>query len=349
MVSPYRTRGALASEAPAPGPLSAPAARPAGLPGGGSGAPAMDAPVASPAGIRPGSGRDGPTLRPFNGNTDPLCCGRPSTCATVDSAGETVPANRTPADAGMADTLTDQFRAFELLDDDEPMRGFHRILRCSLRDWERLYEHEAFGFEQPFDVRFAKAMVKTLSFLVGTDEELEYGFAEHAELSLLLNGTDAPEAEAESEAEAGAEPTTARGVVCRVASGAASRLSLVLGDMTRFDVRLYQFPSAELAKTFFLWRQQCQRRASLDRHVAHLLVKNGQELDVVRGMVADFGEEEKLEILTQHEVSFEDLPIWQRRGASCYWRKSGDAPPALTVDTTLPVGDQYTDYLGRFL
>jgi tRNA(His) 5'-end guanylyltransferase len=251
----------------------------------------------------------------------------------------------------MADTLTDQFRAFELLDDDEPMRGFHRILRCSLRDWQRLYAHEAFGFEQPFDVRFAKAMVKTLSYLVATDGQLQYGYAEHAEISLLLNGSDEPAGRESGDSEPAddSEVESARRVVCRVASGAAGRLSLVLGDLARFDVRLYQFPSAELAKTFFLWRQQCQRRVSLDRHVAHLLVSNGQEPEVAQDMVSDFGEEEKLEILTQHEISFEDLPIWQRRGAGCYWLDSKDDSSTLTVDTTLPVGEQYTEYLGRFL
>jgi hypothetical protein len=194
---------------------------------------------------------------------------------------------------------------------------------------------------------------------VATDADLEYGFAEHAEISLLLNGggwTDEEDNEGEDEGEdqqkAGPKAVgmdNARGVVCRIASSAAGRMSLVLGDLARFDVRLYQFPSAELAKTFFLWRQQCQRKVSLDRHVAHLLVSNGQEPEIAKTMVEDFGEEEKLEILSQNEVSFEDLPIWQRRGAGCFWRTRPDEPPALTVDTTLPVGDQYSEYLSRFL
>ena len=138
--------------------------------------------------------------------------------------------------------------------------------------------------------------------------------------------------------------------MCRLASNAAGRLSLLLGDLALFDVRLYQFPSPELARTFFLWRQQCQRGLSLDRHVRHVMIEKGQEPEMVETMLADFGEEEKLEILHQHEISYEDLPIWQRRGAGCYWRPSEDeAPPALTVDTTLPVGEQYANYLSRFV
>ncbi len=241
----------------------------------------------------------------------------------------------------MSDTLIEHFRAFELLDDDEPMRGFTRVVQCSLRDWEQLYEHEAFGFELPFDVRFAKAMVKTLSYLVGTDAELVYGYAEHGEFSLLLsNGNGDEETTRES----------ARRLVCRLASNAAARLSLLLGDLALFDVRLFQFPSPELARSFFLWRQKQQRELSLDRHVRHMLVTSGQDAQVVREMVADFGEEEKLEILHQHEISYEDLPIWQRRGAGCYWRNgAGEEPPELTVDTTLPVGEQYGSYLSKFL
>lgn len=238
----------------------------------------------------------------------------------------------------MSERLRDQFRAFELLDDDEPMRGFVRVAQCALRDWDRLYDHEAFGFSKPFDPRFAKAMVKTVTHVVGVESSIRYGYAEHGELSLLLGSDDEPVGE------------TSRRTICRLTSLAAGRLSLLLGDLALFDCRLYQFPSPELAKGFLLWRQECQRTVSLNRNVLHAITQNGQDPLSARGLIADLGDEEKLEILAQHGLSFDSLPLWQRRGAGCYWLPaSGDEPPTLTVDTTLPVGEQYAQYLARFL
>ncbi|MDY0000137.1 MAG: tRNA(His) guanylyltransferase Thg1 family protein [Polyangia bacterium] len=238
----------------------------------------------------------------------------------------------------MPESLRDHFRAFELLDDDEPMRGFVRVVQCALRDWDRLYDSEAFGFSKPFDQRFAKAMVKTVSHLVGTEPFIRYGYAEHGEFSLLLASDD------------GAPGETSRRLICRLTSLAAGRLSLILGDLALFDSRLYQFPSPELARGFLLWRQECQRTVSLNRNVLHVLTQNGQDPLSARGIIADLGDEEKLEILAQHGVRFDALPLWQRRGASCYWQpEPGDGPPTLAVDTTLPVGDQYAQYLDRFL
>lgn len=238
----------------------------------------------------------------------------------------------------MSHPLDAQFRAFELLDEDEPMRGFQRVARCSLRDLEALYRHEAFGFEQPFDVRFAKAVAKTLAYLVGSDPAALYGYAEHGEISLLL--TPATDSDQES----------SRQIVTRMASHAGSQLSLILGDLAIFDVRLYQFPSPELARTYFQWRQRRQRSETLDRHVLHALTDSGQDEDTARSIQADLGEDEKLEILAQHDLSFEDLPIWQRRGTGCYWRAGiDDEPPTLTVDSTLPVGEMYAEYLSQFI
>ncbi|MFH2005184.1 MAG: tRNA(His) guanylyltransferase Thg1 family protein [bacterium] len=234
--------------------------------------------------------------------------------------------------------LIEHFRAFELLDDDAPMRGFVRVIRCGIRDWQRLYEHPALGFDKPFDVRFAKAVVKTLGHLVGTDAEILFGYAEHGEFSLLLN------------ADVDGSNHGGRWLVSRIASNSAAKLSLLLGDLALFDVHLYQFPSPELARIYFQWRQQCQERLSLDRWVFHALhTKTGDE-QTAQTIVADLGTEEKLEILVQHEMQFDEVPVWQRRGAGVYWQnRESEADKSLLVDTTLPTGDAYSEYLKMFL
>lgn len=236
------------------------------------------------------------------------------------------------------DKMIEHFRAFELLDDDTSMRGFKRVVRCGVRNWSKLYEHAALGFDKPFDVRFAKAMVKTLSHLVGSDPDVVFGYAEHGEFSLLLGGVD----------DAGA--VSGRGLLSRVASNAGGKLSLLLGDLALFDVRLYQFPSPELARIYFQWRQSTQGQLTLDRHVWHALATGSGDESHAQIIVETLANEEKYEILGQRELTFENLPIWQRRGAGVYWQAgSNGEDPSLTVDTTLPDGDDYGEYLKKFL
>jgi tRNA(His) 5'-end guanylyltransferase len=236
------------------------------------------------------------------------------------------------------DELLEHFRAFELLDDDMPMRGFKRVVRCGVRDWSKLYEHAALGFVKPFDVRFAKALVKTLSHLVGSDADMAFGYAEHGEFSLLLGDTE------------NASNGSGRVLLSSVASNAGGKLSLLLGDLALFDVRLYQFPSPELARIYFQWRQQCQEQLSLDRYVWHALATGSGDEAHAQNIVETLANQDKREILEQHEIVFEKIPLWQRRGAGVYWQAGiDDEDPSLMVDTTLPDGKDYVEYLKKFL
>lgn len=233
--------------------------------------------------------------------------------------------------------LLEHFQAFELLDDDEPMRGFKRVVRCVLRDFAVIMEHPDFSFEKPLDLRFAKSMVKTTSHVLGTDTDVLFGYAEYSEFSLLFGSADDEEG-------------GGRGMLSRIASNAAGKLSLLLGDLALFDVHLYQFPSPELAKAYFLWRQRCHLNLALDRYVRHVFSGEAEDRDRVEMIIADFGEEEKIEILAQHEVDFEALPGWQRNGAGIYWQAGmEDEEPALMVDTSLPGGREYAEYLDMFM
>jgi tRNA(His) 5'-end guanylyltransferase len=243
--------------------------------------------------------------------------------------------------------LREHFRAFELLDDDAPMRGFKRVVRCGVREWNRLYEHPALGFEKPFDVRFAKALVKTLTHLVGSDPDMLFGYAEHGEFSLLLGAGG--DASMDAARDAG-NNSTGRGLLSRVASNAGGKLSLLLGDLAIFDVRLYQFPSPELARIYFQWRQRCQEQLSLDRYLWHALATGSGDEAHAANIVQTLANEDKREILEQHKIVFEELPLWQRRGAGVYWQAGlDDEDPSLMVDTTLPDGADYAEYLTMFL
>src|SRR5438128_2094169 len=134
-------------------------------------------------------------------------------------------------------TLVDQLGPFEVFAGRELQAGKPLVARLVGRRFDLLFESA--GYERPYDPRFGKAMVKTLSYLV-TTLGCSFGFAERADLSLyaVANGGDA------------------RRLLSRIAGEAAARLSLYIGQVATFEARLYEFPEPEFALDYFRWRQQ---------------------------------------------------------------------------------------------
>jgi tRNA(His) guanylyltransferase len=191
-------------------------------------------------------------------------------------------------------------------------------------------------YEKPYDARFAKAMVKTLSY-VATTLGASFGYCERAELSLyaLANGGDA------------------RRLLSRIAGEASGKLSLLLGEVATFEARLYEFPSNEVAQEYFRWRQDEATIASIDRYCTHVLSQSGADATAVPRILDGLGPDEKVELLRQNALDFTTVPSWQRHGAVVRIQplENGHAQPSgrLIVDLNLPGEDAWTEYLRQAL
>ncbi len=237
----------------------------------------------------------------------------------------------------MEDGLVEKFRAFELFSDERLMRGFLRVGRLELQDGERI--RRATGFVQPFDVAFAKMMAKTLGHLLGVFREVVFGIADCYEISVVLAGAEAEGGEG------------ARGLLCRLGGEASGKLSGELGGPVCFDVRVYEFPSSELVRRYFLWRRRVNLERVLNRYFEYVLERTGIEAERIEDMLDTFGREEKIEILKQNNVVLEALPAWQRFGVGAYWQAGVDASePSLVVETELPsAAASFKEYLARYV
>jgi len=71
---------------------------------------------------------------------------------------------------------------------------------------------------------------------------------------------------------------------------------------------------------------------------------------------------EKNELLFQHDVNFNDLPNWQKRGVGLYWetyekegfnpkldRKEKTERRRIKADIELPMGDKYSDFIKKLI
>ena len=232
--------------------------------------------------------------------------------------------------------LQEQLAPFEVFGGRELSVGKPLVARLSGRRFDQLLEEN--GFDHPFDPRFGKAMVKTLSYLM-TVLGASFGYVERTELSLyaISAGGDG------------------RRLLNRIGGEAAGKLSLLLGHVCTFDAHLYEFPDADLALEYFRWRQEDANVTAIDRYCTHVLAASGADSSAVPRILDGLGPDEKVELLRQNALDFGTVPAWQRRGACVRLRmpseENGHAQNAgrLLVDLNLPADDEFGDYLRKAL
>jgi tRNA(His) 5'-end guanylyltransferase len=232
-------------------------------------------------------------------------------------------------------TMADKLAAFEVFPDRELKVGHPIVARLVGRRFDQLLEQGP--YDRPYDARFGKAMVKTLSYVAAT-LGASFGFAERADLSLyaIANGGDA------------------RRLLSRIAGEASGKLSLLLGEVATFEARLYEFPSHDQALEYFRWRQEEASAVSIDRYCTHVLAQSGADATAVPRILDGLGADEKVELLRQNALDYAQVPSWQRRGAAVRITPvenghGGNGLGRLIVDLNLPEEDGWYDYLRQAL
>jgi tRNA(His) 5'-end guanylyltransferase len=225
-------------------------------------------------------------------------------------------------------TPADRLGLYEVLPAQELAEGQPIVARLIGRRFEALFGGQ---FDRPFDPRFGKMLLKTLSHLCA-QLGASYGFCERSELSLfaMSNGGEA------------------RRLLSRIGGEASAKLSLLLGEVATFEARLYQFPSTAEAWHYFRWRSEESRAAALDAWCVHVLTANGADPNSVPMILDGMEAAEKIELLREKQIDYLRVPAWQRHGASVYVAHDNGSGARLVVDLQLPATG-YDEYLQQHL
>jgi tRNA(His) guanylyltransferase len=247
------------------------------------------------------------------------------------------------------DELDQKMRIFETAHDLCVLPGLHMVARLDGRSFTRLTK-ETHKFEAPYDERFRDLMLGTVEHLMDCGFKVLYGYTQSDEISLLF----APEEDSFNR--------KLRKLGSVLAGEASARFSLLLGDIGVFDCRISQLPSAALVVDYFRWRNEDAHRNALNAHSYWCLRKDGKTVKQATGAVSGLSVAEKNELLFRHDINFNELPNWQKRGAGVYWEdyrkpgrnpKTGEAVTALRRrlkrDLELPMGDEYSAFVRRAL
>jgi tRNA(His) guanylyltransferase len=194
-------------------------------------------------------------------------------------------------------------------------------------------------------------MVETAEHLMsGRGLNLVYGYTQSDEISLLFG------------LEENSFGRKLRKLISILAGEASAKFSLLLGTVASFDCRLSQLPSIELVVDYFRWRNEDAHRNALNAHCYWLLRKQGKAVGEATAALKGMSVALKNELLFQHGVNFNDLPLWQKRGIGLYWEEY-DRPAENPVtgekvlarrrrirrDLELPMKDDYSAFLRKLM
>lgn len=225
------------------------------------------------------------------------------------------------------------------------------VVRVDGRSFSRVTED--LKFEKPFDPTFAGFMVNTTKELVNEFKAV-YAFTESDEISLLLPPSwDLFDRELEK-------------IVSVSAAAAASKFTSLIAARTEdpksasymFDSRVCVCPNESVVTDYFRWRQSDANRCAINGYCYWTLRKEGLSASKASSLLKGKTQEDKMALLAEKGVKWDEIPGWQKNGTGLYWvkfPKMGVNPKTgqttevtrrgIRTEHDLPTRDEYTTFL----
>jgi tRNA(His) 5'-end guanylyltransferase len=205
-------------------------------------------------------------------------------------------------------------------------------------------------YEVPFDVRFRDSMVVTLKRLMDCGCKLRLAYAQSDEISLLFD----PDEQLFNRKH--------RKWLSILAGEASAALSLSIGRHAVMDCRIIELPTDQLVVDYFRWRMEDAGRNCLNSHAYWILRKAGRSVAEATSTISGQSNEQKHELLRANGLSYDALPLWQKRGYAVVlesYAKEGYNPLTKETETAkrsrqreifeLPSGGDYSKWIAARL
>ena len=245
--------------------------------------------------------------------------------------------------------LDNKMRVYETAHDYCVPPEIHIVARIDGRNFTRLTK-ERQKFEVPYDERFRDYMVSTTNHLMNCGFRVVYGYTQSDEISLLFHIDE------------NSFGRKLRKLNSVLAGEASAKFSVLLGDIACFDCRVCQLPNIELVIDYFRWRNEDAARNALNSHCYWALRNGGDSAKSASTALLRLSVADKNELLFQHGINFNDLPMWQKRGVGLYWEQyekegknpiSGEQVTALRhrvkINYSLPMKEEYGNFVKELI
>lgn len=204
-------------------------------------------------------------------------------------------------------------------------------------------------FKKPFDDRFHDLMARTATALL-TELHGIYAYTESDEISVLFRPAwDLFDREVEK-------------LVSHSAAIASAMFSMAAQVPVSFDSRLWIGARDQRVVDYFRWRMADAERCCLNGWCYWTLREGGASVAAATAALQGRSVGDKNEVLFQHGINFNNLPVWQRRGTGIYfetYEKPGFDPirqvpvtatrRRVKVDLDLPMKEGYAAFIRGLL
>lgn len=229
-------------------------------------------------------------------------------------------------------------------------RAFHTFTKRLVADrtgaaWQDHKIEDPSLRTSPFSDIMHEVMSYTAATLLNQIQNAVFVYTQSDEISILLRDWD----RLETQQWFGANLQKMVSLSASIASTAFNyhlkRYStpLSIQDLALFDSRTYNLPKEEVTN-YFIWRQQDASRNSvnmLGRFYFSQKEMHGKSNSQVQDMM-----------MLQHNVNWNDIPTWQKRGSCVYQRPDWNtfmSFPRATIDDNIPIFTQDRDYVEQHL
>ena len=247
------------------------------------------------------------------------------------------------------DDLDKRLRQYETLHDTFVLPNIYIVVRLDGRNFTKK-TNDVWQLNRPFDDRFHHAMLTTTEHLMTVGFRIIYAYTQSDEISLLFHPNE------------DSFNRKTRKLISLLAGEASGVFSLSMNAPASFDARICQLPNMTLVKDYFSWRQEDAHRNGLNTHCYWLLRQQGKSVNSSADFLSHKSLSQKHELLLQHDINFNHLPNWQKRGVGIYWQetsKTGFNPKTLEqshttryrlfIDNDLPIHDEYRNLIEKLL
>lgn len=241
--------------------------------------------------------------------------------------------------------LDKRMRIYEQNLDQYIVPGMFIVARLDGRSFTKL-THEKCQFETPFDSVFRDCMIETTKHIINCGFKIIYAYTESDEISLLFSCQDQTFSH------------KVRKLNTILAGEASGFMSLKLGIPVCFDCRIIPLPNKEIVKDYFNWRQEDANRNTLNSWAYWTLRKTGMNPRKASSVLKEQNVAFKNELLWQHGINYNDVPLWQKRGVGLYYQyftKEGFNPitkekvkikrKMLYANQELPIREEYENLI----
>lgn len=247
------------------------------------------------------------------------------------------------------DELDRKMRVFETSADLCVLPEIYMVARLDGRSFTRLTKQQH-NFQAPYDETFRDLMVETTKSLMTCGFKVIFAYTESDEISLLFDPREK------------IFGRKLRKYNSTLAGEASAQFSIRLGQVATFDCRLSQLPSPSLVVDYFRWRNEDAARNALNSWCYWMLRNQGQNGHQATAKLKGLTVSQKNELLFQHGINFNDIPLWQKRGIGIYWEDFNQQSinpitqqevtatrRRIRVDFDLPMKDDYSNFIGRLI